>query len=143
MGTVDKSDQHGCLGTVDKEQIRPDYYRCGELECFDILSRMSDDAFSLCNAVKYIFRAGEKTTELEDLRKALTCIEEGKKQSEFYTEANIRDVYQSELPFWKKRLIVQLMDMTRYDDGDYRKERYDVLIDEIRERIEHYGQDTP
>lgn len=42
--------------------------KCGEtIECIDITRHLG---FALGNAVKYIWRAGKKGTELEDLRKA-------------------------------------------------------------------------
>lgn len=115
--------------------IRPDYYRCGDLECFDILTWMADDEFYLMNAIKYIFRAGNKGDEAEDLEKAITCLEEGK-NSGSRRYVNVRDVYKSELPDWKKILISNIVDLRMEDFDDIRKERYDALISLIEKRLE-------
>ena len=51
------------------DNINPPHYKLhpSGVECIDIVEHMS---FNLGNAVKYIWRAGEKGDYLEDLRKA-------------------------------------------------------------------------
>ena len=53
--------------------IRPDYYKSGGLEAFDVIDAF-DLGFNLGNAFKYIARAGKKDSKVEDLRKAVTYI---------------------------------------------------------------------
>ena len=65
-------------------EIRPDYYKSGGLESFDVIDAFDLD-FNLGNAFKYIARAGKKGDKTEDLRKAVTYlnreIEKGKKEN--------------------------------------------------------------
>lgn len=82
---VEESDSEECFGTPEGEAneitnngntIRPGYYQSAMGDVFDIA-----DAYGLdmpCGmAVKYILRAGkkDKTKEIEDLQKAIRCIE--------------------------------------------------------------------
>lgn len=65
-------------------EIRPDYYKSGGLEAFDVIDAFDLD-FNLGNAFKYIARAGKKGDKVEDLRKAVTYLnreieKEGKKR---------------------------------------------------------------
>ena len=57
-------------------QIRPKYYKSGNMEPFDIIDAYDLD-FYLGNAIKYICRAGKKdvTKTVEDLEKANTYIQ--------------------------------------------------------------------
>lgn len=54
-------------------EIRPDYYKSGGLEAFDVIDAFDLD-FNLGNAFKYIARAGKKDSKVEDLRKAVTYL---------------------------------------------------------------------
>ena len=54
-------------------EIRPDYYKSGGLEAFDVIDAFNLD-FNLGNAFKYIARAGKKDNKVEDLRKAVTYL---------------------------------------------------------------------
>lgn len=54
-------------------EIRPDYYKSGGLEAFDVIDAFDLD-FNLGNAFKYIARAGKKGDKVEDLRKAVTYL---------------------------------------------------------------------
>ena len=54
-------------------EIRPDYYKSGGLEAFDVIDAFDLD-FNLGNAFKYIARAGKKGDKAEDLRKAVTYL---------------------------------------------------------------------
>lgn len=54
-------------------EIRPDYYKSGGLEAFDVIDAFDLD-FNLGNALKYIARAGKKGDKVEDLRKAVTYL---------------------------------------------------------------------
>ena len=54
-------------------EIRPDYYKSGGLEAFDVIDAFDLD-FNLGNAFKYIARAGKKDSKIEDLRKAVTYL---------------------------------------------------------------------
>lgn len=54
-------------------EIRPDYYKSGGLEAFDVIDAFDLD-FNLGNAFKYIARAGKKGSKSEDLRKAVTYL---------------------------------------------------------------------
>lgn len=54
-------------------EIRPDYYKSGGLEAFDVIDAF-DLNFNLGNAFKYIARAGKKGDKVEDLRKAVTYL---------------------------------------------------------------------
>lgn len=54
-------------------EIRPDYYKSGGLEAFDVIDAFNLD-FNLGNAFKYIARAGKKGDKVEDLRKAVTYL---------------------------------------------------------------------
>lgn len=54
-------------------EIRPDYYKSGGLEAFDVIDAFELD-FNLGNAFKYIARAGKKGDKVEDLRKAVTYL---------------------------------------------------------------------
>lgn len=56
------------------DQIRPDYYKKGGIEVFDIIRAFGLDFF-LGNVVKYVCRAGRKGNELEDLIKARTYLD--------------------------------------------------------------------
>ena len=51
-----------------------------EVECIQITEHMS---FCLGNAVKYIWRAGEKENSIEDLKKAIWYIERAKRRNPF------------------------------------------------------------
>lgn len=55
------------------QEIRPDYYKSGGLEAFDVIDAFDLD-FNLGNAFKYIARAGKKGDKAEDLRKAVTYL---------------------------------------------------------------------
>ena len=55
------------------QEIRPDYYKSGGLEAFDVIDAF-DLNFNLGNAFKYIARAGKKGDKAEDLRKAVTYL---------------------------------------------------------------------
>lgn len=55
------------------QEIRPDYYKSGGLEAFDVIDAFDLD-FNLGNAFKYIARAGKKDDKIEDLRKAVTYL---------------------------------------------------------------------
>ena len=54
-------------------EIRPDYYKSGGLEAFDVIDAFDLD-FNLGNAFKYIARAGKKNDKIEDLSKAVTYL---------------------------------------------------------------------
>ena len=54
-------------------EIRPDYYKSGGIEAFDVIDAF-DLNFNLGNAFKYIARAGKKGDKAEDLRKAVTYL---------------------------------------------------------------------
>lgn len=54
-------------------EIRPNYYKSGVLEAFDVIDAFELD-FNLGNAFKYIARAGKKDSKVEDLRKAVTYL---------------------------------------------------------------------
>ncbi len=54
-------------------EIRPDYYKSGGIEAFDVIEAFDLD-FNLGNAFKYIARAGKKDDKVEDLRKAVTYL---------------------------------------------------------------------
>ncbi len=54
-------------------EIRPDYYKSGGLEAFDVIDAFDLD-FNLGNAFKYIARAGKKDDKIRDLRKAVTYL---------------------------------------------------------------------
>lgn len=54
-------------------EIRPDYYKSGGLEAFDVIDAFELD-FNLGNTFKYIARAGKKGDKVEDLRKAVTYL---------------------------------------------------------------------
>lgn len=56
------------------DNINPRHYRChpSGIECIQITEHMP---FCLGNAVKYIFRCGEKGDAIEDLRKAAWYID--------------------------------------------------------------------
>lgn len=54
-------------------EIRPDYYKSGGMEAFDVIDAFDLD-FNLGNAFKYIARAGKKGDKVEDLRKAVTYL---------------------------------------------------------------------
>ena len=54
-------------------EIRPDYYKSGGIEAFDVIDAFNLD-FNLGNAFKYIARAGKKNDKVEDLRKAVTYL---------------------------------------------------------------------
>lgn len=55
------------------KEIRPDYYKSGGLEAFDVIDAFGLN-FNLGNAFKYIARAGKKNSKVEDLRKAVTYL---------------------------------------------------------------------
>lgn len=62
------------LGRICRvKEIRPDYYKSGGLEAFDVIDAF-DLGFNLGNAFKYIARAGKKDSKSEDLRKAVTYL---------------------------------------------------------------------
>ena len=67
------------------KEIRPDYYKSGGMEAFDVIDAFDLD-FNLGNAFKYIARAGKKGDKVEDLRKAVTYlnreIEKAEKEKE-------------------------------------------------------------
>lgn len=71
-------------------EIRPDYYKSGELEAFDVIDAFDLD-FNLGNAFKYIARARKKYDKVNDLRKAVTYlnreIEKAKKERKALLEA--------------------------------------------------------
>lgn len=55
------------------KEIRPDYYKSGEMEAFDVIDAFNLN-FNLGNAFKYIARAGKKGDKVRDLRKAVTYL---------------------------------------------------------------------
>ena len=92
-----KKDKHNILadlvqtdGSVDGEKlmeklsndgkkdngIRPDYYKSSVGDVFDIANAF-DLSFPKANSLKYILRSGrkDKDKEVEDLRKAITCLQ--------------------------------------------------------------------
>lgn len=62
-------------------EIRPDYYKSGGLEAFDVIDAFNLD-FNLGNAFKYIARAGKKDDKIRDLRKAVTYLNREIKKAE-------------------------------------------------------------
>lgn len=82
---VEESDSEECFGTPEGEAneitnngntIRPGYYQSSMGDVFDIANEYGLD-MPCGTAVKYILRAGkkDKTKEIEDLQKAIRCIE--------------------------------------------------------------------
>ena len=75
------------------QEIRPDYYKSGGLEAFDVIDAF-DLGFNLGNAFKYIARAGKKGDKAEDLRKAVTYLnreiekEEDKKEDYYQIKSD-------------------------------------------------------
>jgi len=60
-----------------KDNINPDHYKAGEIECIDALETVaslnphSKEVVSQCNSIKYLWRYHAKhKNELEDLYKA-------------------------------------------------------------------------
>lgn len=122
--------------------IRPNYYKCGDLECFDIIRWVADDDFHICNAIKYIFRAGNKeaATVQEDLEKAQTCLIDGKSDKPGVSK---RELMKSELPEWKKYLIANLMDLIREEDDEIREGEYEGLINHLNFLITSWEEPKP
>lgn len=61
---------------MDKSEegdIRPNYYKRGHIEVLDII-RLFKLNFWLGNVIKYVLRASNKGTPLEDLKKAMTYL---------------------------------------------------------------------
>ena len=60
----------------EPKEIRPDYYHFHQYDVFDIAAYFGL-SFPLGNALKYLLRAGHKepAKEIEDLIKAITCIQ--------------------------------------------------------------------
>ena len=79
------------LGRICRvKEIRPDYYKSGGLEAFDVIDAFDLD-FNLGNAFKYIARAGKKDNKIDDLRKAVTYLKreiekEGKNRPNWMTK---------------------------------------------------------
>ena len=75
------------------KEIRPDYYKSGGMEAFDVIDAF-DLGFNLGNAFKYIARAGKKNDKIEDLRKAVTYLnreiekEEDKKEDQYQIKSD-------------------------------------------------------
>lgn len=71
-------------------EIRPDYYKSGEMEAFDVIDAFNLN-FNLGNAFKYIVRANRNYDKIKDLRKAITYldreIEKAKKEREALYDA--------------------------------------------------------
>lgn len=57
----------------------PNHYNAGGYECWDVMEAVFGPEavyhFSLCNAFKYLFRAGKKDDLVQDLRKAIVYLE--------------------------------------------------------------------
>lgn len=57
----------------------PKHYNRGSIECIDIIAEVVKDshgleAFCIGNAIKYLYRAGQKGDKLEDYEKAMWYI---------------------------------------------------------------------
>lgn len=56
------------------DTFNPDYYRIRPLESIEIMELMEGTEavmhFCMCNVYKYLYRRGQKNTEVEDLKKA-------------------------------------------------------------------------
>lgn len=49
----------------------PDHYQSSEYECIDVIESLGlCPGFSIGNAIKYLWRAGRKGSDIEDLEKA-------------------------------------------------------------------------
>lgn len=75
------------------KEIRPDYYKSGGLEAFDVIDAFDLD-FNLGNAFKYIARAGKKDNKVEDLRKAVTYLNREIEKEEKARPIVIPDAFQ-------------------------------------------------
>lgn len=64
------------------DPINPDHYRTGGVETIDFIQYGGFSEFTLGNAVKYLARAGKKSSDpREDLRKAMWYIERAVKDN--------------------------------------------------------------
>ena len=61
------------------DPVNPEHYRQGGIECIDAIeAALTPEEFQgYCkgNAMKYIWRAGEKGSEIQDLKKAIWYLE--------------------------------------------------------------------
>lgn len=61
--------------TTNNNVSHPSHYTDGNIEVIDFITDKFDTkSFCLGNAIKYISRAGKKSNEVEDLRKAIWYI---------------------------------------------------------------------
>lgn len=77
-------------------EIRPDYYKSGGMEAFDVIDAF-DLNFNLGNAFKYIARAGKKGDKVEDLRKAVTYLNREIEKEENREDEMVRKVLDGRL----------------------------------------------
>ncbi len=57
---------------MESDPIKPEYYKKNSFELIDIIQ---DLPFWKGNSIKYIFRAGNKDSEIHDLKKAIWYLE--------------------------------------------------------------------
>lgn len=84
----DKSNMQKTHST-DMVNNPPHYQNASGIECKDITCR-KDMSFSLGNAIKYLYRAGDKGDMLEDLKKAKWYIRQAWFNSEVFPEDAVR-----------------------------------------------------
>lgn len=67
MSNIFTSALYNTTITYPEKIDRPSYYQIGDMEVIEIAKHLG---FIKGNIVKYVVRAGKKSTELEDLKKA-------------------------------------------------------------------------
>lgn len=99
-------------------EIRPDYYKSGGLEAFDVIDAFDLD-FNLGNAFKYIARAGKKGSKDKDLRKAITYLNRELKKWEKENVGTIErpDTFERAVRDYEKESMDESGDFNIIGDG--------------------------
>ena len=108
------------------QEIRPNYYKSGGLEAFDVIDAFDLD-FNLGNAFKYIARSGKKDSKVEDLRKAVTYLN--------------REIMQEEKarPNWMTRYLGEpVKDCERENEFENDLDRFYQRIDCLEDGKKYY-----
>ena len=127
--------------------IAPDHYKTESgLQVWDVTRYMSGN---MAQAFQYIYRAGHKESEVEDLRKAAAFLNDWKKNNDAPVMGNLyRNLEQHEAPLrdllcsaeeWKRPILNAIWYMDYFGDAIYGEEArlyaYPRMMETLKSRI--------
>lgn len=127
--------------------ITPEHYKTESgLQVWDVTRYMSGN---MAQAFQYVYRAGHKESEIEDLRKAVAFLEDWKQHNDAPIMGNLyRNLEQHEAPLrdllwsaeeWKRPILNATWYMDYFGDAIYGEEArlhaYPQMMEKLKARI--------